>query len=101
MGLRRGRTAAAAVTFSRASGLRSGGPSPAGTRVTAHGRDGVIPFETTGDLVAIPGGIAQIYGVDPARDVIFRPPPDFLTAAIRPNTELIYIVQTFAAACAR
>ena len=95
------RTATAAVTFRLASGLESTVTVPAGTRVTAHGRDGVIPFETTGDLVAIPGGIAQIYGVDPARDVIFRPPPDFPTAAIRPNTDLIYIVQAFAAAGAR
>jgi baseplate J-like protein len=92
------RPARAAVTFRLASGLTTPVRVPQRTRVTAPGPDDDIPFETTGDLVAIPGTIAGVFGVDPLADAIFRPPPGFPMAAPRDPTALVYDVQSFAAA---
>lgn len=95
------RPARAAVTFRLVAGLETFVTVPAGTRVTASGATGEIPFETSSELVAIPGALAAVYGVDPAKDVIFRPPPDFLKQEPRPTTELQYRTQAFAAAGAK
>jgi hypothetical protein len=92
------RAARAAIAFQLAPGLETAVRVPAGTRVTAPGPDDEIPFETTGDLVAIPGTIAAVYSVDPARDVIYLPPPGFLAQKPRTATALVYVVQSFAAA---
>ena len=95
------RPARAAVTFRLSSGLNDTVVVPAGTRVTAAGVDDDIPFETTGALLALPGALTAAYGVDPAGDSIYRPPPGFLAQQIRVPTELVYEVQTFASAGAR
>jgi hypothetical protein len=92
------RPARSNVTFRLASGLSTPVIVPKGARVTAAGQEGDIPFETTGEMLAIPGKPAAAYGVDPARDTIFRQPPDFLKREIRAATELVFEVQAFAAA---
>ena len=91
------RPASAPVTFRLAPGLTEVVPVPAGTRVTAAGVDDDIPFETTGELMAIPGLLTAAYGADPLADVIYPPPPGFLAQDIRTPTELVYRVQAFAA----
>jgi hypothetical protein len=92
------RPARAAITFRLSSSLDVAVRVPSGTRVTATGPDDDIPFETTGDLIAIPGVLAAAYGADPLTDAIYPPPPGFLTQQIRTPTELVYTVQAFAAA---
>jgi hypothetical protein len=92
------RPARTAVTFRLASGLTTAVLVPRGTRVNAPGENDDIPFETTGEMLAIPGALAAAYGVDPSRDAIFRHPPDFLKQEIRTASELVYEVQAFAAA---
>ncbi|HET9370900.1 MAG TPA: putative baseplate assembly protein [Vicinamibacterales bacterium] len=71
---------------------------PAGTRVTAEGVPDEIPFETTNELVAIPGALQAMYAVDPAEDRVFRPPPDFLEQRPRTASALVYQVASFASA---
>jgi hypothetical protein len=95
------RPARALVMFTLASGVTEPVRVAAGTRVTAPGEDGDIPFETTGELLAVAGTLAAVYGVDPSRDMIFRPPPGFLAQAVRTPTELVYDVQSFAAVDSR
>jgi hypothetical protein len=92
------RPARAAVTFRLVSGFNEAVTVPAGTRVTAAGENDDIPFETTAELLAIPGVLTAAYGVDPFRDVIYAPPPGFLAQQIRTPTELVYEVQAFASA---
>ena len=92
------RPARVAVTFKLASGLQEAVLVPGGARVTAPGDDEDIPFETTDELLAIPGALAATYGVDPARDAIYIPPPRFLEQEPRAPSELRYEVVTFAAA---
>jgi Baseplate J-like protein len=92
------RSASAAVTFRLASGLEEPVRVPLATRVTATGTEGDIVFETVAELVAIPGVLTTVYSVDPAKDVIFRPPPGFLVQEPRTPTELEYEAQSFAAA---
>ncbi|MGH9972168.1 MAG: putative baseplate assembly protein [Pyrinomonadaceae bacterium] len=89
------RPARAAVTFRLASGLEEAVKVPSGTRVTAPGEEDEIPFETTGELVAIPGVLIAAYGVDPLKDLIFSPPPGFLKQEPRTPTELSYEIQSF------
>jgi hypothetical protein len=91
------RPAIAPITFRLASGLTDPVTVPAGTRVAAAGPEDDIPFETTGELLAIPSALVAAYGVDPSRDVVFAPPPGFLAQEIRTPTELVYTVQAFAA----
>ena len=91
------RPARAAVTFRLASGLEEAVKVPAGTRVTAAGVDDEIPFETSKELLAIPGLLTAAYGVDPLKDLIFSPPPGFLKQEPRTPTELIYEIQSFVA----
>ena len=97
IGLLPARPARAGVTFRLASGLNEIVRVPVGTRVTAAGTDDEIPFETTSELMAIPGVLSAAYGVDPFKDVIYAPPPGFLTQEIRTPTELVYKVQAFVA----
>ena len=97
IGLLPARPARAGVTFQLASGLNEIVRVPVGTRVTAAGTDDEIPFETTSELMAIPGALSAAYGVDPFKDVIYAPPPGFLTQEIRTPTELVYKVQAFVA----
>jgi hypothetical protein len=92
------RPARAAVTFRLSSDLTDVVLVPAGTRVTAAGEDDDIPFETTSELMAIPGGISVVYGTDPVRDVIYRPPPGFLEPRVRNVTELVYKALAFTTA---
>jgi hypothetical protein len=92
------RAARAAVTFKLASGLTTAVSVPAGTRVTAAGADDEIPFETINELIAIPGVLSAMYGVDPAQDAIFRPPPGFLEQKPKATSALAYRVVSFAAA---
>ncbi|MDQ3773300.1 MAG: hypothetical protein M3461_02430 [Pseudomonadota bacterium] len=101
IGLLPARPARAGVTFRLASGLNEIVRVPVGTRVTAAGKDDEIPFETTSELMAIPGVLSAAYGVDPFKDVIYAPPPGFLTQEIRTPTELVYEVQAFVAAGAK
>src|SRR5687768_12801369 len=68
------RPARAAVTFRLASGISDAVSVPSGTRVVAPGENIEIPFETTAEMLAIPGALAAAYAVDPAQDAIFRPP---------------------------
>ena len=91
------RAATAAVTFRLASGFEEAVKVPAGTRVTAAGVDDEIPFETTRELLAIPGVLTAAYGVDPLKDLIFSPPLNFLKQEPRTPTELIYEIQSFVA----
>lgn len=95
------RPARAAVTFRLASGVEVPVRVPSGTRVTAPGDDGDIPFETTDEMQAIPGALTAAFGVDPSRDMIFRRPPGFLAQEVRTRTELVYEVQAFATAGAK
>jgi len=92
------RPARAAVTFRLASGLQDAVSVPTGTRVTAQGEESDIPFETTGELIAIPSVLTAAYGVDPLKDKIFGPPRDFLKQESRTPTELGYKIQSFVAA---
>ena len=92
------RAARAAVTFRLAAGLEEEVRVPSGTRVTAPGKEDEIPFETTGELVAIPGKLTATYGVDPLKDLIFGPPPNFLKQEPRTPTELSYEIQSFVSA---
>lgn len=92
------RSARAAVTFKLAAGLQETVKVPLGTRVTAPGIDDDIPFETTGELNAIPGVLTAAYGVDPVTDKIFGPPPDFLKQESRQPSELSYKTQSLVAA---
>jgi hypothetical protein len=92
------RSAQAAVTFRLASGLQESVRVPIGTRVTAAGKDDDIPFETTGELVAIPGVLTAAYGVDPLKDTIFGPPPGFLKQESRQPSELSYKLQSLVSA---
>lgn len=92
------RPARAGVTFRLASGLNEIVRVPVGTRVAAAGKDDEIPFETTSELMAIPGALTAAYGVDPFKDVIYPPPPGFLAQQIRTPTELVYDLQAFVAA---
>jgi hypothetical protein len=92
------RPARAAVTFRLASGIADAVMVPAGSRVIAPAENAEIPFETTAEMLAIPGALVAAYGVDPSRDTIYRHPPDFLKPGIRRPTELVYEVQAFAAA---
>jgi Baseplate J-like protein len=96
IGLLPARPAQAAIAFRLATGLEESVRVPAGTRVTAAGPEDDIPFETTGELTAISGALVAAYGVDPSTDEIFHPPPDFLAQDVRPVSELLYEVQTFA-----
>jgi Baseplate J-like protein len=89
------RAARAAVTFKLANGLTTAVTVPAGTRVTAAGVDDEIPFETTNELIAIPGVLSAMYGVEPAQDAIFRPPPGFLEQKPKATTALAYRVVSF------
>jgi hypothetical protein len=89
--------ASAPITFKLASGSTDAVTVPAGTRVTATGKDDDIPFETTGELIAIPATLTAAYGVDPAQDAIYPPPPGFLAQEIHTPTELTYLVQAFTA----
>jgi hypothetical protein len=92
------RSARAAVTFRLATGLQESVRVPFGTRVTAPGKDDDIPFETTGELVAIPGVLTAAYGVDPLHDTIFGPPPGFLKQESRQPSELSYKLQSLVSA---
>jgi hypothetical protein len=92
------RSAQAAVTFRLVSDLQESVKVPIGTRVTAPGKDDDIPFETTGELVAIPGVLKAAYGVDPLKDTIFGPPPDFLKQESRQPSELSYKLQSLVSA---
>ncbi|HYV10456.1 MAG TPA: putative baseplate assembly protein [Pyrinomonadaceae bacterium] len=83
------------VTFRLASGFEQSVFVPAGTRVTAPGDDGDISFETTGELVVIPGALTTAYGTDPVNDLIFHHPPGFLDQVPRTPTELEYTIQSF------
>jgi hypothetical protein len=89
------RPARVAVTFKLASGLEESVRVPIGTRVTAPGVEDEIPFETTGELIAIPGALKTAYGVDPLSDKIFHHPPHFLDQVPRRPTELEYTIQSF------
>lgn len=89
------RPARVAVSFRLASGLEEAVRVPIGTRVTAPGVEDEIPFETTGELIAIPGAIKTAYGVDPLKDEIFHHPPHFLDQVPRRPTELEYTIQSF------
>jgi hypothetical protein len=89
------RPASAPITFRLASGFTDEVNVPAGTRVTAQGTEGDIPFETTGELTAIPATLTAAYGVDPDADAIYPPPPGFLDQTIRTPTELTYQVLLF------
>ncbi len=89
------RPATAAVTFRLASGFAEAVRVPVGTRVTAPGEEDEIPFETTSELLAIPGVLTAAYGVDPSQDFIFRHPLDFLKQEARTPSELKYEVQSF------
>src|SRR6185437_2653054 len=71
---------------------------PIGTRVTAPGIDDDIPFETIGELNAMPGVLTAAYGVDPLNDKIFGPPPAFLKQETRPPSELSYKTQSLVSA---
>ncbi|HET7620041.1 MAG TPA: putative baseplate assembly protein [Vicinamibacterales bacterium] len=95
------RPARAPITFTLAAGFPDAVTVPAGTRVTAQGPDGDIPFETTGALQVIPAIIAAAYGVDPDADAIYPPPPGFLDQTIRTPTELAYRVLAFTPAGSR
>jgi hypothetical protein len=95
------RPARVPVTFKLATGFEQVVRVPVGSRVTAPGAEDDIPFETTGELMAVPGGIAAAYGVDPARDLIVEPPLGLLAQEIHTATELVYTVQSFAAAGTR
>lgn len=92
------RSAQAAVTFRLVSDLQESVKVPIGTRVTAPGKDDDIPFETTGELVAIPGVLTAAYGVDPLHDTIFGPPPGFLKQESRQPSELSYKLQSLVSA---
>lgn len=92
------RPARAAVAFKLADGLLTPVTVPAGTRVTAPGTDDEIPFETITSLVALPGTLAKVYGADPTKDEIFRPPPGFLIQQPHAASALEYVVRSFAAA---
>jgi hypothetical protein len=92
------RPARAAVAFKLADDLQTPVLVPAGTRVTAPGPQDEIPFETITSLVALPGTLAAVYGADPTKDEIFRPPPGFLVQQPHPTTALEYVVRSFAAA---
>lgn len=83
------------VTFRLASGFEQSVLVPTGTRVTAPGTDGDISFETTGELVVIPGALKTAYGTDPVNDLIFHHPPGFLDQVPRTPTELNYAIQSF------
>jgi hypothetical protein len=91
------RPAIAPITFRLASGLTESVSVPHGTRVAAAGPEDDIPFETSGELLAIPSALVAAYGVDPNADVIYAPPPGFLKQEIRTPTELVYTVQAFTA----
>ncbi len=90
--------ARAAIAFRLNAALQSPVAVPAGARVTAQGKDGEIPFETNAEFVAIPGALQALYSFDPSRDVIFRPPPDFLKQEPRSPSELQYDVVSFSSA---
>ena len=76
-----------------------------GARVIAPAtgdRDEDLPFETESKLLAIPdispkeAFLQAVYGVDPSKDSIFAPPPNFLKQAPRTPSALSYQVQAFA-----
>jgi predicted phage baseplate assembly protein len=92
------RPARAAVTFRLVSGFPESVAVPIGTRVTAPGKDDDIPFETTGELIAIPGVLTATYGVAPLKDTIFGPPPGFLKQESRQPSELSYKLQSLVSA---
>jgi len=94
IGLLPARPARALVAFKVASGVEEPVQVPSGARVTASGAEGEIPFETSGELLALPDALKAVYGVDPPNDQIFVPPPDFLSQKPRTPTELKYTIQS-------
>jgi hypothetical protein len=98
IGLLPARPSGAVIAFRVASGVQEAIRVPAGARVTAAAEGGEIPFETSGDLIALPDSFRAAYGVDPSHDFIFRPPPEFLSQQPRTPTELKYVTLSFMAA---
>jgi hypothetical protein len=75
-------SALAFLRFHVADGTPQSVIVPARTLVTASSPSGEVPFETERDLNANPGGIAGLFGVDPADDTIYKPPKGFLQKTI-------------------
>lgn len=68
------------VTFKLAKGTENGILIPKKTQAAAAKTEqhDELPFETEQNLLAIPGGIKKVISIDPAKDAIYLPPPDFL-----------------------
>lgn len=85
------------VRFLAATGTTASILVSKGAQVSAAATDQhpELPFETTQDLLVVPSSIIALFAVDPAQDIILKPPPGFLALKTAAPSNAVYSVAAF------
>ena len=86
------------VTFGLAKGMDKEILIPERTQVSADKTEehNELLFETEKKLIATPGQLIEVYGIDPVKDSIYKPPQDFLDIERKNQGSMTYTIVSLA-----